>query len=121
MVRNFLFHRVNAQRDALWDPMDPSLFERCVKYISSKYTMIQLEELVCDSKAKTSKRQFATILFDDGYKDNIEYAAAILDKYNVKASFYVVTDCIEKNIPTWTYILDYAFQFTEKKEIGLSF
>src|SRR5215212_677005 len=119
MIRNFLFHRVDPQRDALWDPMDPLLFERCIRYISGKYKVALLEELVQDGKAKNSKKQFATISFDDGYKDNIRFAAPILDKYKLKASFYVVTDCIEKNIPTWTYILDHAFQSTQKKEIDL--
>ncbi|MBK7956947.1 MAG: polysaccharide deacetylase family protein [Bacteroidetes bacterium] len=35
--------------------------------------------------------------FDDGYLDNLEYAAPILAKYKVPASFYVVTDCIDQN------------------------
>ena len=42
-------------------------------------------------------------MFDDGYKDNIEYAAPILRQFKCPASFYVVTDCIDRNVPTWTY------------------
>jgi peptidoglycan/xylan/chitin deacetylase (PgdA/CDA1 family) len=121
MVSNFLFHRVNPERDALWDPMDVSLFDKCVRYISKNYSVVQLEELISNTADLRSNREFASIVFDDGYKDNIQYAASVLDKYKIKASFYVVTDCIEKNIPTWTYILDYAFQFTTKKEIDLCY
>jgi peptidoglycan/xylan/chitin deacetylase (PgdA/CDA1 family) len=121
MVSNFLFHRVNPERDTLWDPMDVVLFDRCIRYLSEKYSVIQLEELVSDTNRLRSKKEFATIVFDDGYKDNIDYAASILDKYKIKASFYVVTNCIEKNIPTWTYILDYAFQFTARTKINLSY
>lgn len=121
MVSNFLFHRVNPQRDALWDPMDVSLFDRCIAYITKKYFVLQLEELVTDSMAVQSNHEFATIVFDDGYKDNIEYAAPILDKYKIKASFYIVTECIENNVPTWTYILDYAFQNTQRNRIDLSY
>ena len=119
MVRNFLFHRVNPQRDKLWDPMDVALFDKCIRYISKNYSVVQLEELFFDSTQLKSKNKFATILFDDGYKDNIEYAASILDKNRVKASFYVVTDCIEKNVPTWTYIIDYTFLHTRKSKIDL--
>jgi len=68
-----------------------------------------------------SKKNFATIMFDDGYKDNVEYAVPILEKYNCKASFYVVTDCIEKNIPTWTHILEHSFQFTNISNLELAF
>jgi peptidoglycan/xylan/chitin deacetylase (PgdA/CDA1 family) len=119
MISNFLFHRVSPERDALWDPMDVSLFERCIKYISKHFEVHQFEELMQQGK-QDSKRKIATIVFDDGYMDNIEYAASILEANKVKASFYVVTDCIEKNIPTWTHILDYSFQFTHKNDIDLS-
>ena len=120
MIRNFLFHRVSPQRDLLWDPMDVALFDKCIAYISKKYTVMLLEDMVTRPDLKNLKN-VATILFDDGYKDNIEYAAPILAKYNCKASFYVVTDCIEKNIPTWTHILEYYFQNTRISNINLIF
>ncbi|UEG50559.1 polysaccharide deacetylase family protein [Ferruginibacter lapsinanis] len=120
MVRNFLFHRVNPERDKLWDPMDVALFERCIQYISKKYTVVLIEDIAF-SDERFTKNKYATIMFDDGYKDNIQYAAPILKKYNCKASFYVVTDCIDNNIPTWTHVLDYSFQHTNVSEIDLSF
>lgn len=118
MIRNFLFHRVTPQRDELWDPMDVLLFDRCINYITKNYRVVQLEELVNSKREK--KEDYATITFDDGYKDNIEYAAPILDKYKCKASFYVVTDCIEKNIPTWTHVLEHYFQNAEVQTLGLT-
>ena len=120
MIRNFLFHRVNPQRDILWDPMDILLFEKCIKYISKKYEVGLIEDLVFSEKSNT-KDKYATIMFDDGYKDNIQYAAPILAKYKCKASFYVVTESIDKNIPTWTHILEHLFQFTNKSEIEIDF
>ena len=121
MIRNFLFHRVNPQRDPLWDPMDVRLFEKCIKYISTKYEVVLFEDLAFDKNAMSKKNRFATIMFDDGYKDNIEYALPILEKYKIKASFYVVTDCIDKNIPTWTHILEHSFQYTNKTKIELPY
>ena len=121
MVKNFLFHRVNPQRDVLWGLMDVALFDKCISHISKNYYVVLLEDLVLNQKDFPSNKKYATIVFDDGYKDNIEYALPVLNKYKVKASFYVVTDCIEKNIPTWTYILDYSFQYTNKNSIDLSF
>lgn len=121
MIRNFLFHRVNPQRDPLWDPMDIKLFEKVIKYISEKYEVILFEDLAFDKKLMSNKNRFATIMFDDGYKDNIEFALPILEKYKVKASFYVVTNSIEKNIPTWTHILEHSFQYTKKSKIELPF
>jgi len=120
MVRNFLFHRVNPVRERLWDPMDVALFERCIKYINAHYTVVLFEDLIFSQKRYTNKK-FATIMFDDGYKDNMDYARAILDRYMCKASFYVVTDCIDKNIPTWTHILEHRFQHTNISELDLNF
>lgn len=122
MIRNFLFHRVNPERDKLWDPMSVDLFDKCIRYISKKYNVIQFEELAFSNDYKKNhKRKLATIMFDDGYKDNIDFAAPILKKYDIKASFYVVTECIDKNIPTWTHILEHLFQFTSVVNIDMSF
>jgi peptidoglycan/xylan/chitin deacetylase (PgdA/CDA1 family) len=122
MIRNFLFHRVNPVRDKLWDPMSVELFDRCIRYISGKYKIMLFEELVSSGKhTEKHSQKIATIMFDDGYKDNIEHAAPILDKYNAKASFYVVTECIDKNIPTWTHILEHLFQFTSVDLIDMNF
>lgn len=120
MIRNFLFHRVNPKRDALWDPMDVQHFDRCIAFITRNYETVLIEELALTENVKF-KNRFATIMFDDGYKDNIEFAAPILKKYNCKASFYVVTDCIDKNFPTWTHLLEHLFQFTSKQELVMDF
>jgi peptidoglycan/xylan/chitin deacetylase (PgdA/CDA1 family) len=120
MIRNFLFHRVNPQRDKLWDPMDVKMFDKCIKYISLHYKVILLEDIIVN-KIQAGKKKLATISFDDGYKDNIEYAAPILEKYKCKASFYVTTGCIENNIPTWTHILEDCFQFTAISKIPVDF
>lgn len=120
MVRNFLFHRVNPKREKLWDPMDVQLFDKCITYIRKHYEIELLEDLVEKGNA-TGKDNYATIMFDDGYKDNIEYAAEILSKHKCKASFYVVTDCIDKNIPTWTHTLEHLFQNTHIDNLNLPF
>jgi len=120
MIRNFLFHRVNPQRDMMWDPMEVQQFEKCIKYISKKYEVVLLEDMIASGNY-LHKKNYATILFDDGYKDNIEFAAPILDKYKCKASFYIVTNCIDNNVPTWTHILEHTFQHTQIKDINFQF
>ena len=120
-VRNFLFHRVNPERDLLWDPMDVPLFDRCIRYISRNFSVVRLEDLVLHKEEFKRSGKYATIVFDDGYRDNIEYALPILEKYKVKASFYIVTDCIDRNVPTWTHVVDHAFQYTNKNKLDLNF
>ncbi|MBG8553477.1 polysaccharide deacetylase family protein [Hymenobacter guriensis] len=118
-IKNFLFHRVNPVRDSLWDPMDVALFDKTIKYITDKYSVRTIEDVVVNGYGQKGKKPIATISFDDGYKDNIEYAAPILTKYSCPASFYVVTSSIDNNYPTWTYVLEYLFQHTNKLTINL--
>ncbi|HMK25843.1 MAG TPA: polysaccharide deacetylase family protein [Chitinophagaceae bacterium] len=119
VIRNFLFHRVNEEKDVIWPPMKPVLFHSIIKQLTRKFTVVSLENYLNDPGSFKGRRKLATVCFDDGYKDNIEFAAPILKKFNCPASFYVVSDCIDKNIPTWTYILDNIFQKTKQKTIVL--
>ena len=120
MIRNFLFHRVNPKRELLWDPMPPELFERCIAYISRKFKVVLLEDLLA-APDKHAHQATATICFDDGYLDNYTHALPILEKYGCKASFYVVTACIDFNQMTWTHQLDYRFLNTNRKQVDIQF
>ena len=105
---NFLFHRVHPEKNKMWQPMHPAHFERCIKYIKKHFTIIEFEndfERVRSNEI-TSNTEFATIMFDDGYKDNFDYALPILKKHNCKASFYIVSNSITMGKPIWTYQID---------------
>lgn len=119
IIKNFLFHRVSDEKDRLWPPMPVALFKSLINYITKHYAVVKLEDYALDQNGIKTKKALATILFDDGYKDNIEYAMPVLDQYKCPASFYVVTGCIDKNIPTWTYIVDHLLQKTGKQELEL--
>lgn len=121
IIRNFLFHRVSEENDALWPPMKPALFAATIRQLTSQFEVVSLESYLTDPGAYAKRKKMATVLFDDGYRDNIEYAAPLLKEYNCPASFYVVTDCINRNIPTWTYIVDHIFQQTKKEKLELGF
>lgn len=113
----FLFHRVSPQRDKLWDPLSPERFDEILNYIKSKFEIHQVENLLADNILAKSKKPLASIVFDDGYKDYIDYALPILKKHNLSASMYIVTDCVESGIPPWTYVLDNALANTTKNKI----
>jgi peptidoglycan/xylan/chitin deacetylase (PgdA/CDA1 family) len=120
-LRNFLFHRVSEEQDRLWPPMSPKLFEEVIRFLTKNFFVVGLENYLDDPQQFKTTKKIAAVLFDDGYKDNLDYAAPILKKYNCPASFYVVTDCINYNLPTWTYILDHLFQQTTRLELVLDF
>jgi peptidoglycan/xylan/chitin deacetylase (PgdA/CDA1 family) len=112
-VHILLFHRVLPERDPLWDPMDPALFKEVIQYVNKKFTVFSLEDYFFAERHKLSKPA-AIITFDDGYHDFIDYSLPVLKKYNMPASMFVVTDCIDQNKPTWTYLFDELFYHTKK-------
>ncbi|MFA5783225.1 MAG: polysaccharide deacetylase family protein [Bacteroidales bacterium] len=118
-VKIVLFHRISPKRDLLWDPIDPKLFEQILKYFSKRSTVVGLDEYFLSPPAKYKKPP-VIITFDDGYKDFIEYGFPILKKYSFSASLFVVTDCIDKGLPTWTYTLDQLFFYSKKLETKLA-
>lgn len=58
------------------------------------------------------------ITFDDGYKDFVEYAMPVLDKYKAPATMFVITNCVNRNLPPWNFILDTLFYHTNKLTIS---
>ena len=119
MIRNFLFHRVSAEADDLWPPMHPVLFEKVIQFLTGHFKVVLLEEFLRNPSSYGGKVPLATLSFDDGYKDNLSVAAPILLRHNCPASFYVVTDCINHSLPTWTYITDHFFQRSGENEFLL--
>ncbi|MGF2412911.1 polysaccharide deacetylase family protein [Ferruginibacter sp.] len=107
-----LFHRVNTVRDKLWDPMAPELFEKIIRFVSKNYEVLPLQE-ICLNKKRHTKKALA-ITFDDGYRDYLDFALPVLKNYNLPSSMFVVAECVDNNLPTWTYIMDYLFFNTKK-------
>lgn len=84
----------------------PQSFEENIKVIlENGYTVISMKELN-DANNLKSKLPSKPILitFDDGYYSNYEYIYPILKKYNVKASIFIVTDKVGKEIDGIKYL-----------------
>jgi len=110
-----LFHRILPERDPLWDPIDPALFAQTLKFIAKRFHIVPLNEMLFENDQHSSK-PMAALTFDDGYRDFIDHAIPMLDKAKLTASMFIVTDCIDNGLPTWTYIIDYLFSNSQKLE-----
>lgn len=91
-----LYHHVNPSRE-----ITPDGFEKQMKFLSQKgYTSIFLDELVSFFKTgKIKNEKSVAITFDDGYLDNWLFTYPILQKYNLKATIFVVTSKIKDDNP----------------------
>ena len=60
-------------------------------------------------------RRGVLVTFDDGYADNLETAAPILNRLGMKAAFYITVDCIEPHKMPWFCRLRHAFAATARE------
>lgn len=84
----------------------PESFEENIKVIiENGYTPISINELyeANNKKIKLPEKPIL-ITFDDGYYSNYEYIYPILKKYKVKASIFIVTNNIGKEIDNIKYL-----------------
>lgn len=97
------YHSINYKEGSHF--VSPENFAKQMKYVKEKgYEVITLDELVRSIKSKKRlKRNKVVITFDDGYKDNFEYAYSILKKHGFPATIFLVTDYIgnEKRFLNW--------------------
>ncbi|MGH9415102.1 MAG: polysaccharide deacetylase family protein [Terriglobales bacterium] len=103
------FHRIwDGSQDELSYPA--GAFRALCRYWRDHYAVINLDTLL----ARLASREPApeptlTITFDDGYADNAEIAAPILDQFELSATFFVTTGAL--GIPS---------RFAWDQELGLA-
>lgn len=71
--------------------MKTSDFEELLKYLKTRFDVVNLKEIDSLSKQSKTKKPSVLITFDDGYYNNFEFAAPLLTKYNLPAVFFVLT------------------------------
>ena len=103
----FCMHRVltNEQVNSDKSPnsslgLSESRFSEILKFLSSRYQMISLDELV-EHLQNGSSEKVACLTFDDGYRDNIDHALPILEQFNCPATIYITTRFPEGDTWMW--------------------
>ena len=87
-----LYHSIGAadRSDYLKLRVDNDSFNRQMEYLrEKKYNVVPLTELInkLNSGAEMRGQKFISLTFDDGYADNLEFAAPVLKKYGFSAVF----------------------------------
>lgn len=84
----------------------PESFEENIKtIIENGYTPISIKELYDANNGKIKLPEKPILItFDDGYYSNYEYIYPIINKYRVKASIFIVTNNIGKEIDNIKYL-----------------
>ncbi len=78
------------------------IFDKQLAYLKKKYTIISLSQLVeLLERGHSLPKKIAVITFDDGWRDNYQYAYPVLKKHNLPATIFITTDFIDSRKIFW--------------------
>jgi peptidoglycan/xylan/chitin deacetylase (PgdA/CDA1 family) len=91
-----MYHNIGYEQGSF--SVTPENFAKQMEHIKKHdYEVISLDELVTAIRNKKPlKRNKVVITFDDGYKDNFEYAYPVLKRFGFPATIFIITDFIGK-------------------------
>ena len=96
------YHRVVSDQMVRDEHIQPGMyvrgqsFEAHIAYLHKRFTIISLDELldVWQTNRLNSHQSYCVITFDDGWKDNYQFAFPVLLKYRIPATIFLATDFI---------------------------
>ena len=96
-----MYHYVRPIKGSLYPKikgLEVNGFKRQLEFFASNHSVISTSEVLNAIKGEIKLPKNAIWLtFDDGYKDHIDYAAPLLEKFGFDGAFFPVSDCIVKN------------------------
>ena len=108
-----MLHHVRPPRRDRFQPnhlleVTPKFFERVIRRLRrSRVDLISLDEM--HRRLTTGdfpRRRFVCVTFDDGYRDNLEFAYPVLKKYEVPFAIYVATSFADRIGELWWLALE---------------
>lgn len=110
-----MYHSIASAEDAAFiDPrnhLDPDLFETQISFLARSRRIISIDELTAAIAADENLPPGTVVIsFDDGYRDNLEIAAPILQKHGLPAVLYLPTAMIDDGENPWVDELYTAFR-----------
>jgi peptidoglycan/xylan/chitin deacetylase (PgdA/CDA1 family) len=113
-----MYHSVREpEQDANW--IGPGIthatgvFSRQMELVALKFNPVTIEDVLLFVKGEKSiPNRAVAITFDDGYRDNLEFGAPILQRIGLHAAFYVTTALIGQAEAPWFSRLRRAFLST---------
>jgi len=91
-----IFHRVHAAPDPLF-PFEPDAqrFESLMRFVAKTFRVMTLGDAVDHLALDTLPPRSLVITFDDGYADNAKVALPILQRFGLRATFFVSTGFLD--------------------------
>jgi peptidoglycan/xylan/chitin deacetylase (PgdA/CDA1 family) len=120
-----MLHHVRPPRRDRFQPnglleVTPQFFEGVIRRLRrSKVDVVSLDEMHRRMTVGDLSRRFVCITFDDGYRDNFEFAYPILKTYEVPFAIYVAADFAERTGELWWLALEAVIAKNKQVELRM--
>ena len=107
-----MLHHVRPARRDRFQPnrlleVTPRYFERVIRRLRrSRIDLVSLDEVHRRLRDGDFPRRFVAVTFDDGYRDNLEFAYPVLQKYQVPFTIFVATSFADRVGELWWLALE---------------
>src|SRR5206468_12969255 len=96
------FHHVGEWPAGDGLTVNVQMFERFCTFFRRYFRVVSLRDLVRKLERGVELNRELAITFDDGYRDNFENAAPVLEKLSLPATFFVVSGWMGSDVvPPW--------------------
>lgn len=124
----FTLHSVDPTMPARFDPngilrVTPDFLEQAIKVTRAEgYDIVSLDEAArrLATPAGVQERPFACFTFDDGYRDNRDYAYPIFKRHGVPMAIYVPAAYLDGEGDLWWLVLEKAIAAAARLDIEIA-
>jgi peptidoglycan/xylan/chitin deacetylase (PgdA/CDA1 family) len=92
-------HMVSDNEGDSSESFSPELFEELLLFIKANFFMTTFSGTREQHGFRNNSKPKLILSFDDGFKDFIDIAMPILEKYKIKANQNIIPSCVETGLP----------------------
>lgn len=94
-----------------------SVFRQQMEIVARRFHPLSIDDLLRGLQGELQlPRKAVVVTFDDGFADNLEIAAPILNRLGIPATFYIISDCADGRTLPWFVRLRHALWTTQRHE-----
>ena len=99
--------------------IETDYFREQMRTLKRDYHPITLDEMYEWVQGRIQiPRRSVVVTFDDGFEDNYQYAAPIMEEFGMRGTFYLTTRCVERQTLPWFCKILYLFgKAKEEKKV----
>jgi peptidoglycan/xylan/chitin deacetylase (PgdA/CDA1 family) len=121
----FMLHHVRPGRDAEFQPnrhleIEPEFLRTTLQHLRMlDVDLVTMDEVHARLSQGNFARRFACFTFDDGYRDNRDFALPVMREFDAPVTVYVASDFAEGTGRLWWVALERAIAAASSVEIPL--